>query len=156
MNIIAFFTESGIPRTALSPTIRIRTVADNALVVTDAAMSEVGDGFYKYDFAQYTGSVDYAIRCDGTNALTGSERYTFAGNENYVDDVWNASTSAYSSGSAGYALDFTYNINSGRWKIINNQMIFYKEDNITEVVRFNLFDSSGNPTMDSPFERQKV
>jgi hypothetical protein len=47
-------------------------------------------------------------------------------------------------------------IQYGRWKIENNQMIFYKEDNITEVARFDLYDSSGVPTMDAVFERIKV
>jgi hypothetical protein len=49
-----------------------------------------------------------------------------------------------------------YDIQFGRWKIIGNQMIFYKADNVTEVARFNLFDDLGAPTMDSVFERVKV
>lgn len=49
-----------------------------------------------------------------------------------------------------------YNISYGRWKISNNQMVFYKSDNATIVATFNLFDSSGNPTMDAVFDRQKV
>lgn len=49
-----------------------------------------------------------------------------------------------------------YDIECGRWKIVSNQMIFYKEDNLTEVARFNLFDSTGAPSMDAVFERQKV
>ncbi|MCK4527728.1 right-handed parallel beta-helix repeat-containing protein, partial [candidate division WOR-3 bacterium] len=35
-------------------------------------------------------------------------------------------------------LAFLAAIEGGRWKIISNQMIFYKEDNVTEVARFNL------------------
>lgn len=45
---------------------------------------------------------------------------------------------------------------TGRWKIINNQMIFYKADNITEVMRFNLFDVDGNPAEENVMERQRV
>ena len=48
--------------------------------------------------------------------------------------------------------DFT----AGRWKMSNNQMIFYKEDNLTEIARFNLFDDGGNPSMESVFERKKI
>jgi len=44
----------------------------------------------------------------------------------------------------------------GRYKIENNQMIFYKADNITEVARFNLLDAGGSPSMTSVFERVKV
>jgi hypothetical protein len=82
MDIIAFFTNSGIPAAGLSPTIRIRRVSTGALLVTDAAMTEIGDGFYKYNFAAYDPTIDYAIRCDGGIILSGSERYTYAGNEN--------------------------------------------------------------------------
>lgn len=49
-----------------------------------------------------------------------------------------------------------YDIQYGRWKIIGNQMIFYKADNVTEVARFDLFDDLGTPTMDAVFERVKV
>lgn len=52
--------------------------------------------------------------------------------------------------------DSLVDIQYGRWFINNNQMIFYKEDNVTEVVRFNLFDENGNPTMDAVFDRVKV
>lgn len=50
---------------------------------------------------------------------------------------------------------FLRDIEGGRWKIISNQMIFYKEDNATEVARFNLF-KLGAPSMDSPDERVRV
>lgn len=47
-------------------------------------------------------------------------------------------------------------VTCGRWKIVGNQMIFYAEDNLTEVLRFNLYDDTMVPTMDSVFERVKV
>lgn len=50
----------------------------------------------------------------------------------------------------------TYHMQFGRWKIESNQMIFYKEDNITEIARFDLLDSTGSPTMDSVFDRFRV
>jgi hypothetical protein len=48
--------------------------------------------------------------------------------------------------------DFT----AGRWKMQNNQMVFYKEDNVTEIARYQLLNDSGNPSMESVFERRKV
>jgi len=48
--------------------------------------------------------------------------------------------------------DFT----TGRWRMMDNQMIFYKDDNITEVGRFDLLDGKGQPSMDSVFERRKI
>ena len=87
MQILAFFTSNGSPAAGLSPTIRIREIPAGTLVITDAAMTEIGDGSYSYNFTGYSVSKDYAIRCDGGSTLTGSERYTYAGNENYVDDI---------------------------------------------------------------------
>ncbi len=45
---------------------------------------------------------------------------------------------------------------TGKWKIESNQMVFYKDDNSTEIARFNLFDSGGVPTMTDVIERRKV
>ena len=99
MDILAFFTNQGIPATGLSPIIRIRDVSDGSLLVTDAAMTEVGDGHYKYNFVAYDAESEYAIRCDGGVVLPSSERFTYAGNENYFKDtgraVWSDSPSAY-------------------------------------------------------------
>ena len=65
-----------------------------------------------------------------------TEQYNYEENNPKVDDIWN--------------------VEYGRWRIINNQMIFYKPDGITEISRFDLFDENGSPTMSSPFERRKV
>jgi hypothetical protein len=78
MNVITFFSLYGTPSTGLTPTIRIRNAVTNALVITDAAMTEIGDGFYKYDFSGYDNSIEYTIRCDGGVTLVGSERYPVA------------------------------------------------------------------------------
>jgi hypothetical protein len=43
------------------------------------------------------------------------------------------------------SLKFIKDIEGGAWKIIGNQMIFYKNDNITEVLRVNLFNEAGIP-----------
>ena len=44
----------------------------------------------------------------------------------------------------------------GKWEIVGNQMIFYKSDNTTEFMRFNLFNSAGAPSMDNIFKRERV
>ena len=87
MIILAPFTNDGLPATGLSPTIRIRELPSKNLVVTDAAMEEVGDGSYSYDFSGYDSLKSYSIRCDGGNTLVNADRYVFAGNESYVDDI---------------------------------------------------------------------
>lgn len=53
-------------------------------------------------------------------------------------------------------VDSLYDMGFGRWHIINNQMVFYKEDNFTEIARFDLFDDTGTPTTDAVFERTKA
>lgn len=81
--VLGYFSRLGTPQTGLTPTIRIRRVDTGVLVVTDAAMIEIGDGFYRYSFGTpqgFDGAQDYAIRMDGGSVL-GSERYVVASNE---------------------------------------------------------------------------
>jgi len=87
MNIITYFTESGSPKMGLSPTISVWKVSDNSQVVTSQAMSEIGGGFYKYNFAGYDPQEEYAIQCDGGTGLPATDRYTFGGNEGFHDDI---------------------------------------------------------------------
>lgn len=89
----------------------------------------------------------------GTAFLTASyatEQYNYEENNPKIDSVYNVVTSMTGT------LNSIYDIQYGRWRIVGDQMIFYKDDNATEVVRFNLFDDAGNPTMDAVFERVKV
>ena len=53
-------------------------------------------------------------------------------------------------------VEFIKQFSSGKWKIAGNQMIFYKDDNQTELMRFNLFDQYGIPAMTKVFERSRV
>lgn len=56
------------------------------------------------------------------------------------------------------SVDFTRHFTSGKWKIDTSayQMIFYKEDNSTELARYDLKDESGNESYTSVFERVKA
>lgn len=80
--IVACFTNNGVPLTspANAPTIRIRRTDTQALVVTDDAMTEQGDGCFSYDFTP-TDGLDYSIRADGDPTASGqttqAERYAF-------------------------------------------------------------------------------
>ena len=162
MIFTAFFTNNGTPATGLTPTIKFKDV-DNGVDITSSitggntTLSEVGDGFYQYNLQNYTGSQSYAIVVDGGVTLQGRERYYTAVNDNYLDDIYSAELEFYSTGSIGKNVFNTNVINSGRYKIINNQIIVYKEDNTTEIMRFNIFDSNGNEINNSVnvFERTK-
>ena len=104
MYILSFFTDDGSPKTGLAPTIKIRDVSDGSLLVNGFSMPEVGDGFYRYDYSSYDSEKDYAIVCDGGISLSDADRYVYAGNESYVDDVtngvWSEDLSTYDSGAA--------------------------------------------------------
>ncbi|MAF25689.1 hypothetical protein CL634_08985 [bacterium] len=56
------------------------------------------------------------------------------------------------------SIDATFHMTTGKWEIDSDtkQMIFYKEDNTTELTRFNLFDENDNPSVKSVFSRVKV
>lgn len=88
MIISAYFADNGTPVIGLTPTINVRDT-DNNLVVNGAAMTEIADGFYKYDFAAFDSSKDYVILCDGGTTLVGSERYAtgISGDSGSVEDI---------------------------------------------------------------------
>lgn len=86
--ITAFFANAGTPATGLTPTIRIRRLDTQALVVTDAAMTEVGDGGYLYDFTgAFLPALDYSIRADGGAGLPALDRYQFGALDSLGSDV---------------------------------------------------------------------
>jgi len=136
MNIIAFFTDAGTPKTGLSPTIDVWTL-DGTQVVTAQAMTETAGGFYYYDFTTYDEDENYCIRADGTSSLSGSERYVYQTNE---------------TAGVGKILQ----IEKGNWSIKGNQMIFYDTDGTTALYTFNLTTKGGSPTEKDVFNRAGV
>jgi len=119
--------------------IRIRKVSDNSLVVTNETMDEIGDGYYKYTFVNYDPTISYAIRCDVGIVEGLSARYAYPNSIDYTNEFTNIT-----------------NLLEGRWRIVNDQMIFYKSDNATEIMRFNLYDENGDPASVNIFDRQRV
>lgn len=74
MWISAFFNNSGTPTTGLSAIITIYKVSDSSKVVNSTAMTEVAEGFYKYNFTTRDNTEAYTYICDSV-ALAGTERY---------------------------------------------------------------------------------
>lgn len=74
------------------PTIRIRRLDTNALVVTDLDMDEVGDGNYKFRYLVPVEGVRFAARADGDPAATGQvltgSRYQSGSGDNFAGEVW--------------------------------------------------------------------
>ena len=57
--------------------------------------------------------------------------------------------------SHGEQINFVKNINGGRWKMDNNtkEMIFYKEDNVTVLARFSMYDQNKSSAVSEVFQR---
>jgi hypothetical protein len=97
---------------------------------------------------------DAATGTDVTSAVGGLNDLSAADAADAVlDEIVSGHTTA---GSLAALIQFLVDIEGGRWRIVGDQMIFYKEDNLTEVTRFDLKDASGNPTMNDVMERTKV
>lgn len=84
----------GVPLEAPTdlPTIRIRRMDTDALVVTDDAMDEVGDGIYKYVFTPPVEGIEYSARSDGDPNVTGQvparARYRYGSLDDFGKEVW--------------------------------------------------------------------
>lgn len=84
--------------------------------------------------------------------------------------VWSRDLTPYVAGTAAHVvtstssslstvasdMSFVKSIQGGRWKIDNNKMLFYDDDNVTLIAEFNLYDSTGTPSETSVFERVRV
>jgi hypothetical protein len=81
-----------------------------------------------------------------------TEQYNVESNDPKVADTWAMVNSI--TGSVAGLIDVAF----GRWKIdkVANQMVFFREDNVTVVATFNLFDDTGAPAFDGVFERRLV
>jgi len=89
----AWESAPGVPLTAPGdvPTIRIRRLDTQALEVTDAAMTEVGDGLYFYSFAPAVDGIEYSVRADGDPAATvqvpAAVRYSYGQVDNKLAEM---------------------------------------------------------------------
>lgn len=179
MNLLTFFTDKGVPATGLTAKIDVWEL-DGTQVVVNQTMTEIGGGFYYYNYAGFSNDEDYGIRCDGGATLENYDRYKFASNEisqvsaevegldgvtagGIADAVWDEAISGHSTTDTfgqivQDQLQFLVDIEGGRWKLdtTNNKMIFYKSDNSTIVAQFNLTDSQGNATTARVFERTRI
>ena len=89
--IVAHFTNGNVPLVAPGtvPTIRIRRIDTQALVVTDSAMTEIGDGNFSFTFSPAV-TLEYSIRADGDPAaagqVTAGERFVFGALSGTAED----------------------------------------------------------------------
>jgi hypothetical protein len=81
------FTSNGVPQEGLAPTIRIINLPGQQVEVSGAGMTENIEltGSYYYDFATYSITGNYDIRCDGGMALSNYDRYTWGTNSDDLE-----------------------------------------------------------------------
>jgi hypothetical protein len=74
--IAHFINNEGEPATGLSPSITVRDLSDDSIIV-NSVMSEIGGGGYRYVITDYDVSKAYQVVCD---AITIDNRYSFGVN----------------------------------------------------------------------------
>jgi|GEM_PF-5701593 len=89
---------------------------------------------------------------DGLTVATDSGGITEQDKTDIADANWSHASAAALFADVALIKD----IEGGAWKITGNQMVFYKSDNVTEVMRFDLKDQAGNATGTDVFERSRV
>ena len=84
----------GVPLVAPAntPTIRIRRHDTGALVVTDLAMTELGDGVFKFDFTPPVEGIEYSVRADGdptaASQVAAGNRFRYGQADDFVKEAW--------------------------------------------------------------------
>jgi len=136
MNIISYFSEAGVAKTGLTPSITIR-ILDGTVKVNAQSMTEVAGGFYKYDFTTYDEDEDYLISVDGGSSLTDQDRYL--ANTNETAGIGNI-----------------LKIEKNKWEIVRDQLIFYDDDGTTELYKFNLRNQRGSLSSKDVYKREPV
>ena len=112
--------------------------------------STVASGIYKQDISINTaGSYICYITCTGFLTDT---KDIIVNQETVAEAVWSDTLATALIDN----VEFIKDVEGGRWKILNNQLIFYKEDNVTEIAKFNLFDKLTAPTDVDVYERVRI
>lgn len=153
----------------------------NNLIINAGSLTEIGGGWYRYDFTTYSPTINYVYTIDGGSSLTVDVRYKVGGNESYVEDisseVWNEdATNHLISGSTGFTLlqvkaDTTsisinqvtlttlintmlkYERNRTKIDVVNNTLTVFDDDGSTPLTVFNLKDHLGAPSIAEVAER---
>ena len=138
MFITTYFTDAAGGVLGLSPIIKIRLVEDGSLVVS-GTMTEIGDGFYKFEFLAYDITKDYTVLCDAVT-LSPAHRYrasssgewgTIMNNVNLVSDE------------VDFRVDLVRKIMKNRLVLSDGDtknLIIYEDDDTTPVVKYSVTD----------------
>ncbi len=89
VNVIVSFSEGGIPKTGLTPTIGAWEV-DGTVAINPATqtMTAISNGFYRYSWTTYDETKDYVIQCYcGDASMPANERYMVGTNNQSCDEI---------------------------------------------------------------------
>lgn len=184
--ISTLFTSLGVPTPGLTPVIdvydlNLLTTSDNQLVVSAGTTTDVGGGWYRYDFLTYDPTHNYVYTFDGGMTLNDYDRYKYGANESYIEEivpaVWEEPSLAHlDTGTTGLMLtqiktDTTsiqiseaamtvllntllkYERNRTKIDTVNAQLIIYDDDCTTPLTTFNLLDFNGMPSVQDVCQR---
>ena len=132
------FTTADSPATGLTPTIRVRSV-ETGDVVSSGTMTEVGDGFYTYEFTGYDITQDYYIFADAVT-LVGPERYVTGVTGEYGPNINNIYVL---SDNIDYRTTLIRKILINRLELADGateNWVLYDDDDVTPLIRWNVTD----------------
>ena len=133
---------------AINPIVPSAYVSASKESATSVAMVTTGSGVTQQDKVDITTMVGSDLAAEhGEGSWEGGDVSAIAANVELIK----AKTDTMDWADVEFIKQFA----GGRWKIMENQMIFYSDNNY-EIMRFNLFDENGNPTMANVFERVRV
>jgi hypothetical protein len=187
--ISVHFTSVGTPITGLTPTIDIYELnlndpSTNTLIVVAGETTEIGSGWYRYDFLTYDDTKNYVYTFDGGDTLTAGERYKIGGNESYVEEisseVWNEpSLNHLEANTTGFLLTqihsdsssimisqvtltslintvLKYERNRTKIDVPSATLTIYDNDGVTPLTIFSLKDHLGNLSVSEVCERLPI
>mgnify|MGYP003117869554 FL=1 len=98
-----------------------------------------------YELGTSTGL--YGVQLDLSTQFSGSIVWSIDGN-----------TNVYATEEVKIDQKMARYIHTGRWLVDENtnEMVFYQDDNVTEIARYALFDRNGASSIDELFERRLV
>lgn len=140
MFITTFFNNSVGPITGLIPTAKIKEL-DTGILVASGTMSEIGNGFYKFDFVGYDITKNYTVLYDAVT-LPLPYRYKSSSSGEWGTIINNIDLTSDE-------IDFRVNLIKKIWKnklILSDgdtkNLVIYEDDDVTPVIKYSVTDVS--------------
>ena len=150
--ISSYFELNGLPKTGLTPTLRVWEVSTtgHTLVVNNDSMIEVGDGFYKYTFSTYDPNKQYLVISDGGVSLPTGYRFK-EGAISDLDDKESLVDAIYEEPTADHNNAGTYGLQFNETKANTDQLVLDVTSLISMVEYLTKFET--NRTLIDPIAK---